>query len=96
MDPYPVRTMADIGMGGMAHMKGMKMDGMPSDQMPGMQRSNAYVFVGPFALHARQHSDADCHTHFRGNRSSREMCGFGLHSGLWPRGIYRMLCREVL
>jgi FtsP/CotA-like multicopper oxidase with cupredoxin domain len=37
MDPYPVRTMADMGMGGMAHMKGMKMDGMPSDQMPGMQ-----------------------------------------------------------
>jgi FtsP/CotA-like multicopper oxidase with cupredoxin domain len=37
MDPYPVRTMADMGMGDMAHMKGMKMDGMPSDQMPGMQ-----------------------------------------------------------
>lgn len=39
MDPYPVRTMADMGMGGMAHMKGMKMDGVPSDQMPGMQGS---------------------------------------------------------
>src|SRR6201998_3057014 len=37
MDPYLLRTMADTGMGGMAHMKGMKMDGMPSDQMPGMQ-----------------------------------------------------------
>ena len=37
MDPYPLRTMADMGMGGMAHMKGMKTDGMPSDQMPGMQ-----------------------------------------------------------
>ena len=37
MDPYPVRTMADMGMGGMAHMKDMKMDGMPSDQMPGIQ-----------------------------------------------------------
>ena len=37
MDPYPVRTMADMGMGGMAHMKGMKRDGMPSDQMPGTQ-----------------------------------------------------------
>jgi CopA family copper-resistance protein len=37
IDPYPLRTMADMGMGGMAHMKGMKMDGMPSDQMPGMQ-----------------------------------------------------------
>jgi FtsP/CotA-like multicopper oxidase with cupredoxin domain len=37
MDPYPLRTMADMGMGGMAQMKGMKMDGMPSDQMPVMQ-----------------------------------------------------------
>jgi CopA family copper-resistance protein len=37
MDPYPIRTMADMGMGGMAHMKGMKMYGMPSDQMTGMQ-----------------------------------------------------------
>jgi len=37
MDSYPLRTMADMGMGGMAHMKGMKMDGMPSDHMPGMQ-----------------------------------------------------------
>ena len=37
IDSYPLRTMADMGMGGMAHMKGVKMDGMPSDQMPGMQ-----------------------------------------------------------
>ena len=37
MDPYPLRTMADMGMGGMAHMEGMKMNGMPSDQMPGMR-----------------------------------------------------------
>ena len=36
MDPYPLRTMADMGMGGMA-MKGMKMGGMSSDQMPGMK-----------------------------------------------------------
>jgi CopA family copper-resistance protein len=32
MDPYPNRTMADMGMGGMAQMKGMKMS-----QMPGMK-----------------------------------------------------------
>jgi CopA family copper-resistance protein len=37
MDPFPLRTMADMGMGGMAQMKGMKMSGMSSDQMPGMQ-----------------------------------------------------------
>jgi FtsP/CotA-like multicopper oxidase with cupredoxin domain len=37
MDPYPLRTMADMGMGGMAQMKGMKMSGMSSDQMPGMK-----------------------------------------------------------
>src|SRR5258707_7972084 len=36
MDPYPLRTMADMGMGGVAHMKGMKTGGMASDQMPGM------------------------------------------------------------
>jgi len=36
MDPYPHRTMADMGMGGMAHMKGMK-SGMSSPQMPGMK-----------------------------------------------------------
>jgi FtsP/CotA-like multicopper oxidase with cupredoxin domain len=36
MDPYPHRTMADMGMGGMANMKGTKMSGMSSDQMPGM------------------------------------------------------------
>jgi CopA family copper-resistance protein len=35
MDAYPLRTMADMGMSGMAHMKGMKMGGMSSDQMPG-------------------------------------------------------------
>ena len=35
MDPYPLRTMADMGMAGMAHMKSMKMSGMRSDQMPG-------------------------------------------------------------
>jgi len=35
MDPYPLRTMADMGMGGMAQMKGMKMSGMSSVQMPG-------------------------------------------------------------
>ncbi len=34
MDPYPYRTMADMGMGGMAHMQGMKMNGMASAQMP--------------------------------------------------------------
>ncbi len=37
MDPYPHRTMADMGMGGMANMKGMKTSGMSSDQMPGMK-----------------------------------------------------------
>jgi CopA family copper-resistance protein len=37
MDPYPHRTMADMGMAGMAQMKGMKMSGMSSAQMPGMQ-----------------------------------------------------------
>jgi CopA family copper-resistance protein len=37
MDPYPYRTMADMGMGGMANMKGMNMGGMSSDQMPGMK-----------------------------------------------------------
>src|SRR6267143_450966 len=37
MDPYPLRTMTDMGMGGMAQMKGMKMSGMSSDQMPGMK-----------------------------------------------------------
>jgi CopA family copper-resistance protein len=37
MDPFPVRTMADMGMGGMGQMKGMKMSGMSSDQMPGMK-----------------------------------------------------------
>jgi len=37
MDPFPLRTMADMGMGGMAQMKGMKMSGMSSDQMPGMK-----------------------------------------------------------
>ena len=37
MDPYPHRTMADMGMGGMANMKGMKTSGMSSDQMPGIK-----------------------------------------------------------
>jgi len=37
MDPFPLRTMADMGMGGMAQRKGMKMSGMSSDQMPGMK-----------------------------------------------------------
>lgn len=37
MDPFPLRTMADMGMGGMAQMKGMKMSGMSPDQMPGMK-----------------------------------------------------------
>ena len=37
MDPYPNRTMEDMGMGGMAHMNGMQMGGMASDQMPGMK-----------------------------------------------------------
>jgi FtsP/CotA-like multicopper oxidase with cupredoxin domain len=37
MDPYPLRTMADMGMGGMAQMKGMNMKGMTSPQMPGME-----------------------------------------------------------
>ncbi len=37
MDPFPLRTMADMRMGGMADMKGMKMSGMSSDQMPGMK-----------------------------------------------------------
>jgi CopA family copper-resistance protein len=36
IDPYPYRTMADMGMAGMAHMKGMKMGGMSADQMQGM------------------------------------------------------------
>ena len=36
IDPYPYRTMADMGMAGMAHMKGMKMAGMSADQMQGM------------------------------------------------------------
>src|ERR1700692_1282720 len=34
MDPYPLRTMADMGMGG---MNGMNMSGMASHQMPGMK-----------------------------------------------------------
>ena len=37
MDPYPYRTMADMGMSGMAQMKGVKMNGMASDQMPTMK-----------------------------------------------------------
>jgi CopA family copper-resistance protein len=37
MDPYPHRTMADMGMGGMSQMKGMKMSGMSSHQMTGMK-----------------------------------------------------------
>ena len=37
MDPFPLRTMADMGMGGMGQMKGMKMTGMSSHQMPDMQ-----------------------------------------------------------
>ena len=37
MDPYPTRTMADMGMSSMAHMKGMNMSGMSSAQMPGMK-----------------------------------------------------------
>jgi CopA family copper-resistance protein len=37
MDPYPSRTMADMGMAGMAQMKGMKMSGMSSGQMSGMK-----------------------------------------------------------
>src|ERR1700756_2709492 len=37
MDPYPLRTMADMGMGGMANMKGMNTGGMSSDQMTGMK-----------------------------------------------------------
>jgi CopA family copper-resistance protein len=37
MDPYPNRTMTDMGMGGMAQMKGMKTGGMGSDQMRGMK-----------------------------------------------------------
>jgi FtsP/CotA-like multicopper oxidase with cupredoxin domain len=36
-DPYPLRTMADMGMGDMAQMKRMNMNGMPSHQMPGMK-----------------------------------------------------------
>jgi len=35
IDPYPLRTMTDMGMGGMAQMKGMNMSGMTSHQMPG-------------------------------------------------------------
>jgi CopA family copper-resistance protein len=34
MDPYPNRTMADMGMVGMANMKGMKMNGMSGSSMP--------------------------------------------------------------
>ena len=37
MDPYPYRTMTDMGMGGMANMKGMNTGGMSSDQMTGMK-----------------------------------------------------------
>jgi FtsP/CotA-like multicopper oxidase with cupredoxin domain len=37
MDPYPLRTMADMGMGDMAQMNGMNMSGMASHQMPGMK-----------------------------------------------------------
>jgi len=37
MDPYPYRTMADMGMGGMANMKGMNMGGMSSDEMSGVK-----------------------------------------------------------
>jgi CopA family copper-resistance protein len=35
MDPYPNRTMEDMGMGSMSHLNGM--GGMVSDQMPGMK-----------------------------------------------------------
>ncbi len=35
IDPYPLRTMTDMRMGGMAQMKGMNMSGMTSHQMPG-------------------------------------------------------------
>jgi len=37
IDPYPYRTMADMGMAGMANMKGMNAGGMSSDQMTGMK-----------------------------------------------------------
>jgi len=37
MDPYPYRTMADMGMGGMANMKGMNMGGMSSDETSGVK-----------------------------------------------------------
>jgi CopA family copper-resistance protein len=37
MDPYPLRTMADMGMGNVAEMKGMPISGMASHQMPGMK-----------------------------------------------------------
>jgi len=36
-DPYPYRTMADMGMGGMAQMKGVKMTGKSSHEMPGIK-----------------------------------------------------------
>jgi CopA family copper-resistance protein len=47
MDPYPLRTMADMGMGGMAQMNGMKMSGMSSDQMPGMKDMHMDEPTGP-------------------------------------------------
>jgi hypothetical protein len=50
-----------------------------SEQCHDSELSNSYVFVGPFAFHTSQHSDADCDCYFQGNWSRREMCWFRLH-----------------
>jgi CopA family copper-resistance protein len=46
MDPYPYRTMTDMGMGGMANLKGMNTGGMSSDQMTGMKDTNKDMNMG--------------------------------------------------
>jgi len=72
MDPYPYRTMADMGLGGMAQMKGVKMNGMASDQMPtmkGMQMEgmsdNSMPEMNSMDVNRPKHGDmsAMSHTH---------------------------------
>ena len=46
MDPYPNRTMADMGMASMADMKGEKMSGMSSGHMSGMNATEMNTMSG--------------------------------------------------
>src|SRR5260370_15728712 len=64
MDPFPLRTMADMGMGRMAQMKGMKMSGMSSDQMPGMKDMQ---MNGPRQNSMPEMKDNSQHVHPCGN-----------------------------